>query len=361
MSDVYLVSDTRERSVHGFIESLFGPANATHVVAQINTGDYLVCRRLAGAAPEILACVERKTLKDFASSFADGRYLNRHKMMDLRDKTGCQLYFFVEGPAFPQATWKIPQSRTTYGAILSAMTHMMLRDGIFVVQTKDESGTAQRLLDFVKGFGVTDIPYLFPIKEGGASDNCTPAGVPEIVMGVVEKSDDLLATEMWGKLTGISIPTAQIIANSFTAADLVAGRADDRLEALRTATGRQLTKKGKSSLLALKNGNAKVAVKLLAGVPGISPATAARILEGRSIDTLLQLGRAEIANCQIHQKGRVVRLGDARAERIWRLMNYEPRDGDANDGDANDEGTPVAVAVAAANQIDDDDFDALFE
>ena len=85
MSHTYLVSDTRERHVHGFIETLFDQAGSACMVAQINTGDYLICRRLAGGQPEILACIERKSLKDFAASFKDGRYENRLKMLDLKN------------------------------------------------------------------------------------------------------------------------------------------------------------------------------------------------------------------------------------------------------------------------------------
>jgi ERCC4-type nuclease len=370
-SRTYLVSDTRERHVHGFIETLFGAAGVGHVIAQINTGDYLVCRRFAGGQPEILAVLERKTLKDFAASFKDGRYLNRNKMMDLRDETGCQLYFFVEGAAFPRPARKI--ARIPYSSILAAMTNLMIRDGIHVVQTENELGTAQRLLDFVRGFNKIDVPFKHPVvaclaakqmlgASGGGQASEMPAadrrGVPEIVMGLIAKDDGLLAAEMWARLAGISLSTARVLAAALTVADLVGGRVTDAdLAALRTAGGRQLAKKGRATLRALKRGDRKTEIKVLSGVPGISPAMAAQVLpaSGPSLSDLLAREPAGIAAAPIRQKGRVVRLGAARAERVHRLMNWR-RAVPARDAVSEDR---PPHRVAPGDVIADDEFDDL--
>jgi len=331
MAQTYLVADTRERHVHGFIRTLFGQAGAGQLVSQINTGDYLVCRRLAGGQPEILACIERKTLKDFAASFKDGRYLNRNKMMALRDKTGCQLYFFVEGPAFPKPSRRV--SRVPYSSILSAMTNVMVRDGIHVVQTENEPGTAQRLLDFVCAFEKTNVPYRYPLAQGAplreAKDGAGGGAVPSPVVGTIEEDDSILVAKVWAKLAGIALPTALVVSTRFSVADLVGGRvSDERLAGLRTAGGRQLAKPGKTSLTALRRGAQKEETRVLSGVPGISPAIAAQLLsagpdkEPVRLSALLALGRAGVAAATISQKGRTVRLGDARAERICRLLSY---------------------------------------
>lgn len=374
MTHTYLVSDTREHHVHAFIENMFDEVGAAYTVAQINTGDYLICRRLSGGQPEILACIERKSLKDFAASFKDGRYENRLKMLDLRDKTGCQLYFFVEGPAYPKPTWKV--SRIPYGSILSAMTNMMLRDGIHVVQTENEMGTAQRLLDFVRGFEKTDVPYTYPLADedevvGGAprrSVEITADGVPLMVMGAIEKCDDLLVVEVWAKLTGVSMPTAQVVADSFSVADLVTGQVTlEELDALRTRGGRQLVKKGKASLRALRRGAQKEEIKILSGIPGISPAMATQILTTGgaggtpvTLSAFLAYGPGAMAATSIRQKGRTVRLGDARAERIHRLM-HRRAGRTANTGDGAPPGgeggmAPPAPALLRPEETLDDDI-----
>ena len=371
MSHVYLVTDTRERHVHGLIESLFSQAGAGQMISQINTGDYLICRRLAGGSPEILACIERKTLKDFAQSFLDGRYLNRNKMIDLRDKTGCQLYFFVEGSAFPKPTWVVAH-KVVYGSILSAMTNMMIRDGIHVVQTENEMGTAQRLLDFIHAFEKTDVPYQYPMISETAADDLTavnltavePTGVPTLVMGTIEKSDEVLVTEMWSRLAGISLPTAQIIAQAFSVADLVFARVDNgALDKLRSAGGRKLAKKGRDSLVALKRGVRKEEIKILSGIPGISPAMATQVLAASSLNTLLALGQSSISAVTIRQKSRNVRLGDARAERIYRLMTFVNNNTDHDDGhcpnDGSDDLDQCDYHISATDTLGDDELDDL--
>ncbi len=370
MAHVYLVADTRERHVHPFIETVFGEAGAGRHVAQINTGDYLVCQRRPGEEAAILACVERKTLKDFAASFADGRYENRNKMLDLRDRTGCQLYFFVEGPAFPKPAWKV--GRVPYGNILGAMTSMMIRDGIHVVQTENEAGTAQRLLDFVRAFGRTEVPYEYPRRGGGgaAPPAAAPgADVPPLVLGAVERSDDLLVADVWARLSGISLPTARTLAAAWTVADLVEGRAAPAdLAALRTAGGRALARRGRASLDALRRDCPKEAAKVLSGVPGVSPATAAQLLGAGGLRALLARGAAALAAAPLQQKGRAVRLGAARAARILRLLTYRiapggpaapgggggAPEGDGGGSEEDDDGGPGGDDGGGSEEDDDD-------
>ncbi|MEK7383283.1 MAG: ERCC4 domain-containing protein [Elusimicrobiota bacterium] len=156
ISPVYLIADSRERGVIPFLETAL--RDHAFVVRQVTTADYLVCRRAPGPAaePAVLAAVERKTLADFAASFKDGRYANVQKMRALRAATGCQLYFFVEGPAFPSPGRRF--ARIPYASILAAVTKLMVRDGVHVVQTEDEAHTAKRLADFLRVFE-TEAPY----------------------------------------------------------------------------------------------------------------------------------------------------------------------------------------------------------
>ncbi|NBQ44255.1 MAG: hypothetical protein EBU23_17800, partial [Mycobacteriaceae bacterium] len=146
----YLIADARERAIAPFLTTALG-AERLLANRQVNTGDYLVCARpraivsVAAAAStdtvartdsdvpglRVRACIERKTLADFAASFKDGRHANLQKMRDLRARTGCQLYYIVEGPAFPSPGRRF--ARIPYASILAAITHMMVRDSIMVV------------------------------------------------------------------------------------------------------------------------------------------------------------------------------------------------------------------------------------
>ena len=149
VSKTYLIADARERAVIPFIETEF--QEHAFVVRQVTTADYLICRqRGPGEEPAVLAAIERKTHEDFAASFKDGRHENIAKLRALRTATGCHLYYFIEGAAFPSPNRRF--GRIPFSNILAAITKMMVRDGIFVVQTADAGHSAKRLADFLRAF-----------------------------------------------------------------------------------------------------------------------------------------------------------------------------------------------------------------
>ena len=321
----YLVADSRETHVTGLLGAVFRAAGEDHKVAQLNTGDYLICRQLEGGEPEVLAAFERKTLPDFAASFRDGRHENRHKLLDLRVRTGAAVFYLVEGPAFPQPTWRV--GRVPYSSILSAMTNLMVRDGVLVVQTENEAHTAQRLLDFLRAYRGTPVPYAPPPGEGEGTAPAAAAAlgaIPGGLTGALPKADELLAAEVWGRLRGVSVPTGQGLAARFSGADLVSGGvAAEALAELRGPSGRQLGRQARASLAALRTGDPGEEARILAGVPGLSPAMAKHILRGApSLAALLADGGKLLREATIPQKGREVALGPARAERALRVLTY---------------------------------------
>lgn len=344
---MYLIVDTREGSVIPFLDTEL--RMHAYVTRQVNTGDYLVCRKQAGAEPAIIACIERKTLTDFAASFKDGRYENIRKMRALREKTGCQLYFFVEGPAFPSPNRRF--DRIPFANIQAAITKLMVRDGVLVVQTENEAHTAKRLADFLRAFEAE--PHYQPESaapaEGGshAADNGEAAGalaadpadeldggdlaVPDILTERIDQTDAEAATIMWARLKGVSAVLGKILTREFSVADLVGGRVGDRVRTLRTATGRRINAAALEGLLALQAGSVPLGAKLVSGLRGVTLAAAETILASAGgLAGLCAMGTAAMAAIALPQKGRTIRLGAARAGRIRRALHYvEDADGPA--------------------------------
>ena len=118
----------------------------------MTTGDYAVIASNVGpgskTSERILASIERKSLSDFAASLKDGRHANFAKMIQLRAEIGCRLLLIVEGPAFPADNTRF--SRIPYKNIQSAIFHLMMRDNISVILTRDPAHTAKTLVSFVK-------------------------------------------------------------------------------------------------------------------------------------------------------------------------------------------------------------------
>lgn len=372
VSPVYLIADSRERNVHPFLDAEF--QEYAYLVKQVTTGDYLICRapprggaqRGPEAGPAVLAAIERKTLEDFAASFKDGRHENVKKLRALREQTGCQLYYFVEGPAFPSPSRRF--SRIPYANILAAITKLMMRDGIFVVQTENESHTAKRLADFVRAFDAEQ-PYVAPCPSvgSGAMQTKGPAGcaaedegevaamaesaatgaatcaaeregaaesgadwsceltVPDVLTARVEQTDDEAAVAVWARLRGVSVVLGKILTREFSVAELAAQAVPpERLRALKTATGRAINKDAQASLASVRGGSAEHAAKLLSGLRNVTPAVAKIVLAGAGgLRRLCESHPAFVAGIELPQKGRTVKLGKARAERIWRILHYK--------------------------------------
>jgi len=322
----YLVADTRESHVTGLLGAAFREAQEDLKVAQLNTGDYLICRRFEGGEPEVLAVFERKTLPDFAASIRDGRHENRHKLLDLRARTGAQVFYLVEGPAFPRPGARI--GRMPYSTILSAITNLMVRDGVAVVQTESQAHSAGRLLDFLRAFRATPVPYAAPPGPDGPAPPEPPgaaaeAAVPEGLTGAIPKTTELLAAEAWGRLRGVSVPLGLTFASAFSVADVVCGRVSaEALEGLRGPSGRQLSKQARASLAGLRGGEPEEEARVLAGVPGLSPAMARQLLGGRQLSALLGGEGELLRRSALLQRGREVAFGPARTDRVLRVLTY---------------------------------------
>jgi len=385
-SDVYLIVDARERAVVPFIETEL--LDHAYVEKQVNTGDYLICRKARGAAePTILACVERKTHEDFAASFKDGRYENIKKMRALRDRTGCQLYFLIEGPAFPGPNRRF--ARIPFSSILAAITKLMVRDGVFIVQTENERHSAKRLADLLHVFD-TETPYAGPAPapagaggaepDGEAGLDDGPLAVPDVLTARLEQTDDEAAVNMWARLRGISVVLGKILTREFTLAELAAQAVPlERLRSLKTVTGRPINKDALASLMAVRAGSAEHAVKLISGLRGVTPAVAKLILDSAgSLRRLCDQPVAFLALVAIPQKNRTVKLGKTRAERIRRILHYKegaPPPPEPEGHTLGEAPRPQAAAVAAtaataataagsdllACVYEDDDIDALLD
>jgi len=369
MAAHYLIADARERAVTPFLEEALARIKlplASRLIAgrQVNTGDYLICHRTSAtdATPRIRACIERKTLLDFAASFKDGRHANIQKMRDLRTQTGCQLYYIIEGPAFPSRARRF--GRIPYGSILTAITHLMVRDNVMIIQTESEAHSAARLADLLDAFDrvretfVGDAPIVLEVSApatsvggapatsvggapansvgeapansvGGAPNSATESGtdapdggvptvseateaeptIPDCLTTPIRQTDNEATVSMWMQLRGVSAVLGKIISEKFSVADLARGRvSDQQLKQLQTATGRAINAAALASLRAIaKGGGAGPVVSTTAGRSARTDAVnpAARIISGvRGFSTAT-------AQLILNAIGGLVKLSDA--------------------------------------------------
>lgn len=329
ISDTYLVVDSRERAVIPFIETIF--QEHAYVVKQVTTADFLICRQ-----GQVLAAFERKTHVDFAASFKDGRHDNVKKLCALRDTTGCQLFYIIEGPAFPSLNRKF--ARIPFSNILAAITNLMVRNGIFMIHTEDPEYTAQRILDFIRVFATQPqsvqqpqsdaiVPQQLQSDAIVSQQPQSDAIVPEILTARVEETDEHAIIIVWARLRGISIVLGKILSLEFTIAELASGAiTEDHIKSLKTFTGRTINKDAVLSLTHVARGSSEHSVKLLSGLRNITPAVAVILIDAAGgLAQLCLWSNAAIADIKIPRGANMVCFGKTRADRVHRILHYRVR------------------------------------
>jgi ERCC4-type nuclease len=140
LSKYLLIVDDREHQVIPHFAECF--PKTLYKVNRINNGDYCVVRN-----GKIIIIIERKTWKDLASSFGDGRIENVNNLLKVREQTGCAIYYLIEGNPCPSRTRKI--GRIPYKNLRAHLDHLMMRDNIHVIHSKSVADTVVRLKELI--------------------------------------------------------------------------------------------------------------------------------------------------------------------------------------------------------------------
>lgn len=137
-----LYVDDRERAVITHIENVHVD-DIKYKVKRMTVGDYAIIYR-----DYIMIIIERKTWADLASSLRDGRASNINKLLKTRETTGCQLVYLIEGNPCPRPSQLY--ARMPVKNLRAHLDHIAFRDGIHLVYTLNQAGTAQRLFELAK-------------------------------------------------------------------------------------------------------------------------------------------------------------------------------------------------------------------
>lgn len=308
-SSSILIADTRERHVLRHEKEL---ESVNLEIKQITTGDYVV----VNPAGVILAVIERKSLEDFAASIKDGRCQNIKNLIKLQKSVGCRIIYIIEGPEFPSPTdcfGNIP-----YRIIESSIFHLMIRDNVSILQTRDSLGTAKLLARFVASMDTLSKKMIEPEPISPAQ----PVEYNELLALLThkhEKSQHEIVREMWSRFPGITVESADDYIKHWTIADIVCGKISHvDINNLKMASGKKMNKKAAASLTHIAK---NVEINLLSKVPGISPAIAIELINKTPLSRLLT---SDVASMSAQTFGKAKRrLGNTCAERVLKLFNYK--------------------------------------
>lgn len=256
-----LVCDTREKYIEDYM-SIFEAEGVNACQKQITAGDFALIDGDNYDMP--LAIFERKTLNDYGASIKDGRHGNKSKMLDVAAKTGCKVFYIVEGAY--NLTHKY--AGIPYTTIESAGFHMMMEYGIMTIQTRTIDDTIETLIRFVRsmerlkksrGIATTQDS----VVEGGddaensseikprpsiqiptfALKSTAAPSVPAVLTEPRHPPSNEVLIKMWSSIKGIGPATAKVLAKHITFRRVIDETDHVRLRdninnVIKTATGR---------------------------------------------------------------------------------------------------------------------------
>lgn len=290
-----------ENNIYNYIDKSFKTIPINYIVKRFNVGDYLITYK-----NKLLAVFERKTLKDYASSFKDGRHLNKKKLLEIRKLTGCDLYYIIEGPLRPDIKTKF--ANIPYKNILSSINNLRIIDKIHIVRTLNKEHT---------------------IEELGYTTYCYSKKLPELVgntIGGVEELESIKLTpeqkmqnsirKAWSEVYLISDAFSTVLMNNYTLKHLCTSKFDDNLRKLKLPSGRTPPAKAFDNIQSSKY-IGDIGYKIIGCCPGISKATANLILVQGTLPNIANMSLDEMKKLKINKK----LLGPAKATQLYTFLN----------------------------------------
>ena len=284
--NLQIIIDDRESAViPHFKEYKNMSPNITFKVDRINIGDYSVVYK-----HHILMTIERKTWKDLSSSLRDGRKDNVNKMLKLREDTGCKIFYLIEGNPLPNP--KIKFCRVPYKNLRSHLDHLIFRDDIHVIHSKNQANTVERIFELVKNYlSIKPSPLLKYNTEEPTDDEIKTTAITKLKVKTVV-SDESITYKIWTCVPNITEKTSALFINKdYHIAELILGEiTKEQIYALKYDNGYVIGKRSETiwNGSRIKSCNNKYFIKMLACINGITKKTAEIILEKISFKELLE-------------------------------------------------------------------------
>jgi ERCC4-type nuclease len=349
MDELCILIDDREKNVIPFFK--INACEINYKVTRVTIGDYAVLYR-----DKILFIIERKTWVDLASSIKDGRKNNVKKMIKARNDTNCILIYLIEGNPIPSD--KSKYGRIPYKNLRSHLDHLIFRDNIHIIHSKDMDHTSRRIYELVRNYTTITPSILKTIEPSVVEPGVVEPGVVEpgvVEPGVVSSggytcennyisgidimkqkfivSEQTIIYKIWCCLPQITERTAMIfIDEKYHISDLLLNRIDkDTIFNMKYTSGVIIGKRSnkihKISIVNNKHiyekgSSNKFFIKMLVCLHGITKKTGAIILNNISFKDLLE-NKVSINELKNIQKTTKTKLGEKAAVNILKYFSYD--------------------------------------
>ncbi len=313
-----IIVDDRERAVIPYMDVLSDKYNISYKIQRCLTGDYAIEYK-----NNILLIIERKTWADLSASMRDGRKENIKKLIEVSDKTNCQLAYLIEGDATPN--FKSVFGRIPYKNLRAHLDHLAFRDGIHMIYSSDVQYTAERLFELAKNYLSIDVIIKdIDIKTAENLDDTSGGNVATLQ----EKSNVEISIEeqLLRCIPRIgSIISAVLAENGITFKQLYDGKYDVfDISILKYPSGAMLGNKADTIIKLPKiiNNTKYIAthIKILSTIPLISKKSAKIILNHYTLGDIIN-NAVDIKDIADIKKTEKSRLGPKAAKNIFKYLS----------------------------------------
>lgn len=282
--------------------------NVTIKKERIHVADYAIT-----VNDTFVMLFERKTWKDIAGSIGSRLPSQIENMVTFRKEHKCKIAFLIEGSFCFSPKDRIIGGKQ-FSALQSTLRHNLIKHDISYVYTKDQSHTAQTLIDFA-----TD--YIILLKEGKITLEGNKVGGYDNALALLkvkkDKSDEEITLNIWRALPGVSDVTGFILSEKYKLHEIIAGTISiDEIAKIKYPSGKQsIGPKRAKNICTINN---KSAIKILTELPGISKTSAIFVLKSHKLIELCTMIKDELAQIPKTESGR--KIGPKLAKTILQYL-----------------------------------------
>lgn len=336
--DKYIIADN---AVWGNKPKKNGGGSIKLCVNRVTTGDYNIILNdvvpngtADGKVKQVVSMIiERKTWKDLAASFKDGRTQTQHKeMVSVQERTGCIIMYLIEGRISYDKTTKV--GRIPFANLDAKRRHLLLR-GHALIQTKDQDHSAEMIVNLAR-----DVWRMYNSGELSFSSQSEVASAKAITYDNYLRELDILNKKYSSviELPSVDVKSELIrltgadgfIIHEPIDMDSIAGAADeisDEIDDIELASNLALLDVHSDSTIIpailterkIKS-DSDIIERMWTAIPGVSVKSAPTLMENYKLSDLITANdvqrrnyMAEIAELK-HASGR--RLGDDMAKKV---------------------------------------------
>lgn len=311
-----IIVDDRERAIFEYLEEASSKYMMNYKIQRNEVGDYAICYK-----GYILLLIERKTWVDLAASIRDGRKENVQKLLAVREKTGCQVGYLIEGDASPRFDKKY--GNLPVKNLRAHLDHLAFRDGIHMFYSKDLEYTASRLFELATNYmSIKEVIKSIDDLES-TKDSTTGSNVSELK--TKQHCEISIHEQLLRCIPGVGSIISVLLANAgVTLKSLYElEHTPDSIASIQYASGAMIgldkgtrIAHGTKKVIDSKSASAhKNHVRILATIPLVSKVTAEKILESVSIADIIS-GNTDVDELANIKRNEKTKLGRKTAENI---------------------------------------------